>query len=63
MKARLDVSWRAAQQIRTFRDPLGLLDEIAGEAASRETRAAMSCAESRQQALAIRFMFPEFQRR
>ncbi len=63
MKTRLDVSWRTAQQIKTVDAPLGVLDAVAGSAASRETREAMSRAESRQQALAILFMSPEFQRR
>jgi len=40
-----------------------VLDSIAGPEASTETRDAVSRAESRQQALAIIFMSPEFQRR
>ncbi len=63
MKIRLDVSWRAAQRIKDEVEPLAVLDAVAGGAASRETREAMARAESRQQALAILFMSPEFQRR
>ncbi len=44
-------------------NPLSVLDSIAGPEASTETRDAVSRAESRQQALAIIFMSPEFQRR
>jgi uncharacterized protein (DUF1800 family) len=63
MKVRLDVSWRAAQQIKDKGEPLAVLDTVAGGAASPETRQALMRAESRQQALAILFMSPEFQRR
>jgi uncharacterized protein (DUF1800 family) len=63
MKARLDVSWRAAQQIKSVEQPLAVLDKVIGSAASPETRAAIAHAESRAQGLAILFMSPEFQRR
>ncbi len=63
MKARLDVSWRAAQQIKTVEQPLAVLDATVGSAASAETREAIARAESREQGLAILFMSPEFQRR
>ena len=63
MKARLDVSWRAAQQTKTVEQPLAVLDAVAGSAASSETRQAIARAESREQGLAILFMSPEFQRR
>ena len=63
MKVRLDVSWRAAQRIKDKAEPLAMLDTVAGSAASSETRQALTRAESRQQALAILFMSPEFQRR
>jgi uncharacterized protein (DUF1800 family) len=63
MKLRLDVSWQMAQRAREFGHPLSLLDTVAGLAASRETREAVSRAESRPQAMAILFMSPEFQRR
>jgi uncharacterized protein (DUF1800 family) len=63
MKTRLDVAWRAAQRIKDGGQPIALLESVAGTAASRETREAVGRAESRQQALAILFMSPEFQRR
>jgi len=40
-----------------------LLDIVAGQAASSETRQTVERAESRQQALALLLMSPEFQRR
>ncbi|WP_400766761.1 DUF1800 family protein [Methylosinus sporium] len=63
MKLRLDVAWQMAQRLKDIGHPLSVLDTAAGLAASRETREAASRAESRQQALAILFMSPEFQRR
>jgi uncharacterized protein (DUF1800 family) len=63
MKARLDVSWRAAQQSKKVEQPLAVLDAVIGSAASGETREAIARAESREQGLAILFMSPEFQRR
>ena len=63
MKLRLDVAWQIAQRTKDAENPLGVLDTVAGPAASTETREAVSRAESRQQALAIIFMAPEFQRR
>jgi uncharacterized protein (DUF1800 family) len=63
MKLRLNVSWRLAQRFREVGSPLGVLDTVAGLSASRETREAIAHAESRQEALALLFMSPEFQRR
>jgi uncharacterized protein (DUF1800 family) len=64
MKLRLDVAAQLAQRAKDAEHhPLGVLDIIAGQEASTETRDAVSRAESRQQALAIIFMSPEFQRR
>ncbi len=63
MKVRLDVSWQAGQRARDIGNPLSVLDAVAGSAASDETREAVTRAESAQQALAILFMSPEFQRR
>jgi uncharacterized protein (DUF1800 family) len=40
-----------------------MLDEIAGSAASAETRQAIARAESKQQGLALLLMSPEVQRR
>ncbi len=63
MKLRLDLSSQMAQLMRQADHPLAVLDTVCGSAASRETRQAVERAESRQQALAILFMSPEFQRR
>jgi uncharacterized protein (DUF1800 family) len=63
MKARLDVAWRWAQKARDFGPPMDALRNIFGEAASSETRQAVERAESPQQAFALLFLSPEFQRR
>jgi uncharacterized protein (DUF1800 family) len=62
MKARLDLATAMGQRMRTA-DPLGTLKAALGETASTETREAVARAESREQALALLFMAPEFQRR
>ena len=63
MKLRLDLSAEVARQVRFIGEPGDLLTEAAGQTASEETRAAISRAESREQAVALLFMSPEFQRR
>jgi uncharacterized protein (DUF1800 family) len=63
MKLRLDAAWTLAQRVKEARSPLALLDTIGGVGAARTTRDAVAGAPSRQQALAIIFMSPEFQRR
>ena len=63
MKVRLEICARMADRWRDLLNPLDLLDEIAGEAASSETRQAISRAESKQQGLALLLMSPEVQRR
>ena len=62
MKLRLDASWQMAQRAKDVQ-PMAALETTFGEAVSRETREAVSRAESRPQALALLFMSPEFQRR
>jgi uncharacterized protein (DUF1800 family) len=62
MKARLDLAASMGQRMRTA-DPLATLKAAIGETASPETRQAVERAESREQALALLFMAPEFQRR
>jgi uncharacterized protein (DUF1800 family) len=62
MKLRLDASWQMAQRVKDV-EPMAALETAFGEAVSRETREAVSRAESRPQALALLFMSPEFQRR
>jgi uncharacterized protein (DUF1800 family) len=63
MKLRLDISAQIASRIGGTIDPRDLLDLVAADAASPETRRTIEHAESRQQALALLLMSPEFQRR
>jgi uncharacterized protein (DUF1800 family) len=61
IKLRLDVSAAIASRVKELINPSELLQVVAGEAASRETRQAVERAESRQQGLALLLMSPEFQ--
>jgi uncharacterized protein (DUF1800 family) len=63
MKLRLDVSAQVASRLADNIDPRDLLALVAADAASPETRYTIERAESRQQALALLLMSPEFQRR
>jgi len=63
MKLRLDISAQIASRLAEGIDPRDLLELVAADAASVETRHAVERAESRQQALALLLMSPEFQRR
>jgi uncharacterized protein (DUF1800 family) len=63
MKLRLDISAQIASRIGNTIDARELLDEVAADAASSETRRSIERAETRQQALALLLMSPEFQRR
>jgi uncharacterized protein (DUF1800 family) len=63
MKLRLDVAAQISSRIADTVDARALLDIVAGQAASTETRQTVERAESRQQALALLLMSPEFQRR
>ena len=63
MKLRLDVSAQVASRLADSIDPRDLLELVAADAASPETRQTVEHAESRQQALALLLMSPEFQRR
>jgi len=63
MKLRLDISARVASKLADSIDPRDLLELAAADAASTETRRTIARAESRQQALALLLMSPEFQRR
>ncbi len=63
MKLRLDISARVASKLADSIDPRDLLELAAADAASQETRRTIERAESRQQALALLLMSPEFQRR
>jgi len=61
MKLRLYVSAQIADRMKDLVKPTEILDAIAGECASRETRQAVARAESRQQGLALLLMSPELQ--
>jgi uncharacterized protein (DUF1800 family) len=63
MKLRLDISAQFASRLADTIDPRDLLELMAADAASPETRRTVERAESRQQALALLLMSPEFQRR
>jgi uncharacterized protein (DUF1800 family) len=63
MKLRLDVASRIATRVSENTEPLQLLDAAVGTAASHDTRQAVARAETRQQAVALLLMSPEFQRR
>ncbi len=63
MKLRLDVSAQLASRLGANIDPRDLLELVAADAASEDTRRTIDRAESRQQALALLLMSPEFQRR
>jgi uncharacterized protein (DUF1800 family) len=63
MKLRLDISAQIASNLADRIDPRDLLELVAADAASSETRRTIERAESRQQALALLLMSPEFQRR
>jgi uncharacterized protein (DUF1800 family) len=63
MGRRLDIANNFAERVAERIDPAGILDTALGPLASAETRQAVARAESRQQALVLAFMSPEFQRR
>jgi uncharacterized protein (DUF1800 family) len=63
MKLRLDISAQVASRLGANIDPRDLLELAVADAASPETRRTIERAETRQQALALLLMSPEFQRR
>lgn len=63
IKLRLDIASQISSRIADSIDPRALLDVVAGEAASVDTRQTVERAETRQQAFALLLMSPEFQRR
>jgi uncharacterized protein (DUF1800 family) len=63
LKLRLDISAQIAARVAANIDPRDLLEFAAADAASVETRRTVERAETRQQALALLLMSPEFQRR
>jgi uncharacterized protein (DUF1800 family) len=63
IKLRLDISAQISSRLADSVDPRDLLELVAADAASSETRRTVERAETRQQALALLLMSPEFQRR
>jgi uncharacterized protein (DUF1800 family) len=63
MKLRLDIAAQVASRLGDNVDPRELLELVAADASSSDTRRTIERAESRQQALALLLMSPEFQRR
>jgi uncharacterized protein (DUF1800 family) len=63
MKLRLDIAAQIASRLADSVDPRDLLELVAADAASTDTRRTVERAETRQQALALLLMSPEFQRR
>jgi uncharacterized protein (DUF1800 family) len=63
MKLRLDIAAQVASKLGDNVDSRDLLELAAADASSQETRRTIERAESRQQALALLLMSPEFQRR
>jgi uncharacterized protein (DUF1800 family) len=63
LKLRLDIASQAGSRVGNNIDPRDLLELAFADAASRETRQTVERAETRQQALALLLMSPEFQRR
>ena len=63
VKLRLDVASQISARIADMLNPVDVLEVCAGEAASDDTRKTVARAETRQQALALLLMSPEFQRR
>jgi uncharacterized protein (DUF1800 family) len=63
MKLRLDIAARISSRVAPHIDPRELLEVAVGDAASNETRQAVARAETREQAVALLLMSPEFQRR
>lgn len=63
IKLRLDIASQLSARISDSLEPVDLLQAFAGDAVSTETRQTIGRAETRQQALALLLMSPEFQRR
>jgi len=63
MKLRLDIAAQTSARLPDAVDPRELLELAAADATSDETRRTIERAESRQQAMALLLMSPEFQRR
>jgi len=60
---RLDIANRIAELVSVRMEPSELIETVLGPLASADTRQAIARAESRQQAITLALMAPEFQRR
>ena len=60
---RLDIANRIAELVQARIEPAAFIETALGPLASAETRRTIARAESRQQALTLALMAPEFQRR
>ncbi len=63
MKVRLSYASQMAKQTQITGNPLDILNQTLGDTVSTDTKQAVARAESRQQALALMLMSPEFQLR
>ena len=63
MKLRLDIAAQVASRVSNNIDPRDLVEVALADAVSTDTRQTIDRAESRQQAIALLLMSPEFQRR
>jgi uncharacterized protein (DUF1800 family) len=63
LSQRLDIANRIGELVAARVDPAALLENSLGSLASAETRQTIARAESRQQAITLALMAPEFQRR
>ena len=63
IKLRLDIAAQVATRVASNIDPRDLMELAMADAVSVDTRRTIERAESRQQALALLLMSPEFQRR
>ena len=63
MKLRLDISAQVASRVGNNIDPRELMEVALADAVSTDTRQTIERAESRQQAIALLLMSPDFQRR
>jgi uncharacterized protein (DUF1800 family) len=63
LSQRLDIANRIAERVAARVEPQDFIETALGPLASPETRATIARAESRQQALTLALMAPEFQRR
>jgi len=63
MKMRVELAAQFARQTKEGPNPVALVDDVLGPTVSAPTREAVTRAESREQAVALLLMSPEFQRR